>query len=85
MMTGAAGFKELQEGNTNTEQDFEAQWQIEETNMGNIDQLKWAIEQGRAIVVSNGSFMEQSGAAAWTIEGTTDQQSIVGTGITPGA
>jgi len=59
-MTGAAGFKELQEKKNNTEQGFKEQWWIEETNMGDIDQLKWAIEQGRAIAVSNGSFMEQT-------------------------
>jgi len=53
-------------------------------NTGDIVQLLKAIVQGKAIAVSDGSFMEQSGMASWTIEGTTAYHRIVGTGITPG-
>jgi len=84
MLMGTAGFAEGQEGNTTSEQDFEAQWTMEEMNTGNVVQLLTAIAQGKAIAVSDGSFMEQSGVAAWTIEGTTARHCIVGTGITPG-
>jgi len=81
---GAAVFAEGQEGNTTSKQDFEAQWKMEEMNTGDIVQLITAIAQGKVIVVSDGSFMEQPGAAVWTIEGTTAHQHIIGTGITPG-
>jgi len=81
MMTGAAGFEEKQEETINKEQEFEEQWWIEEMNMGNTEQLKLAIAQGSAIAVSNGSFKEQTGAAAWTIEGATDKHNIIGIGV----
>jgi len=84
MLMGTAGFAEGKEENTTNKQEFEAQWATEEMNTGDIVQLLKAIVQGKAIAISDGSFMEQSGAAAWMIEGTTAYHHIVGTGITPG-
>ncbi len=49
-----------------------------------IDHLIQNMVKGQAVTVSNGSFMEQAGAAAWTIEGKSVQHQIIGKGITPG-
>jgi len=52
---------------------------------GNEDILINAIRQGIALAVSDGSFQNQAGAAAWTIESETKENRIVRNGRTPGA
>jgi len=54
------------------------------TEEGDLETLFQAILSGTAVAVSNGSFKDQEGAAAWTIEGPTAANRIVGHGITPG-
>jgi len=39
---------------------------------------------GKAVVVSNGSYMETIGTAAWIIEGPMANNHIIGTRYTPG-
>jgi len=51
---------------------------------GEINYLIQDILQGQAVAVSDGSFMEQSGAAVWTIKGKSAQHQITGEGLTPG-
>ena len=50
----------------------------------NIDKIVQAIANGSAIGVSDGSFKDEFGTAAWVLEDITAQQRIVGTLITPG-
>jgi len=43
-----------------------------------------AISAGMAVAISDGSFQEQAGSVAWTIESTTKQHQILRFGRTPG-
>jgi len=54
------------------------------TEEGDLEKLFQAIFSGTAVAVSGGSFKDQAGAAAWTIEGPTAANRIVGHGFTPG-
>jgi len=69
------------DGNNNTT--FETQWDYEYTIEGTAEQLCLAIIKGEAIAVSDGSFQWGNGAAAWTIEGSTARNWIIGAGRTP--
>jgi hypothetical protein len=42
------------------------------------------IQQGNAIAISDGSFKNTYGMAAWVIEGTLQQNQLVGRTIAPG-
>jgi len=64
---------------------FAQEWQIEMEYIGNINILAEAFSSGQAVAVSDGSYMEETGAAAWTIKATTTSNRIVGTGYTPGS
>jgi len=63
---------------------FIQQWNIKHHQEGEIDQLVEVIQKGQAVVVSNGSYKDATGAAAWTIEGMMAQHQITGQGTTPG-
>jgi len=51
---------------------------------GDKEMLIHAIHSGTVVAVSNGSFKDWAGAAAWTIEGAMVANRIVGNGLTPG-
>jgi len=65
-------------------QDFWVTWRCEYSLEGDAKALKQAIEDGKAVAVSDGSFQCRAGAAAWTIEGTMAENRIQGAGQTPG-
>jgi len=48
-------------------------WGIQLETHGQEQTVVEAIKQGQAVAVSNGSFQEQAGSAAWTIKSTTKQ------------
>jgi len=50
---------------------------------GTAEELRQAILLGRVVAVSDGSFQDTAGAAAWTIEGTTAIHHLWGEGQTP--
>ncbi len=58
--------------------------QCEYSTQGNAQALQEAIIQGIAVAVSDGSYQLEKGAAAWTIEGVTAENRILGVGPTPG-
>jgi len=64
---------------------FLDQWNIIQRTSSDIQILIQAILNGQAVAVSNGSFMDNSGIVAWTIEGQNATHCLTGTGITPGA
>ena len=49
------------------------------------DDLVAAIEAGTAIAVSDGSFKEVFGTAAWTIRGASNEAFLTGVNVVPGA
>jgi len=49
-----------------------------------VAQVIQALSHGTAVAVSDGSFKDYAGAAAWTIEGDTAANRVVGTSLTPG-
>jgi len=54
------------------------------TTEGSTAQVIQALCDGTAVAVSDGSFKDYAGAAAWTIEGDTAANRVVGTGLTLG-
>ncbi len=66
------------------EKKFWETWQCEETIVGQVEILIQAIRTGKAVAVSDGSYKDQHGAAAWTIESETDLNRLSGAGLTPG-
>jgi len=67
MVTGHAAIDTKQ---AEDNQDFWVTWQCEYSLEGDAKVLKQAIEEGKVVAVSNGSFQCGARAAAWTIEGT---------------
>jgi len=65
-------------------QTFFESWQGEHTIEGEIQALIQDIISGHAVAVSDGSFRDQHGAAAWTIEGKDTSSKLQGAGVTPG-
>jgi len=59
-------------------------WNMKLQTMGRLSDLKGDIQQGYGYIVSDGSFSQEAGAAAWIIEGRTASARIIGTMITPG-
>jgi len=84
MVTGTNIIKE--EDTTTYEEDnkFDTGWGVSTACHGDMIQLANTIIKGQAVAVSNGSFQEQHGSVAWTIEGTSSQHQIIGKGRTPG-
>jgi len=72
--------RELSTPQTNVEEEWGIQIQLE----GNEEIIIEAIWHGTAIAVSDGSFQNQAGAAAWTIKSATKEHRIVEHGRTPG-
>jgi len=70
---------------TTTEEDAtEVDWGITNVQQGDLTQLEEAIKKGVAVAVSDGSFQDSKGSAAWTIEGRNQAHRIRGSGRTPG-
>jgi len=65
-------------------QSFHDSWQCERVTHGNPSVLIQAITAGKAVAVSDGSYKDHQGAAAWTIEGADDGVQLHGAGLTPG-
>ena len=63
---------------------FNQDWGVTITQQGNLGNLEEAIISGDAIAVSNGLFQDSNGLAAWTIEGSNQDNCILGSGRTPG-
>jgi len=51
---------------------------------GSVAEVIQALRKGNAVAVSDGSFKDYAGAAAWTIEGDTAANRVVSTGLTLG-
>jgi len=66
------------------EHQFRKRWEFEEEVMGKVPEIVRAIHDGKAIAVSDGSYKEGCGAAAWTIEGADATDKIIGAGLVPG-
>jgi len=64
--------------------DITSNWQIQLEIQGTLDQIKEDIGNNQAIAVSDGSYQQDSSAAAWIIEGSTGANRIKGSMITPG-
>jgi len=60
------------------ESTFCSNWKWEVTVDGTVPGIVKAIQDGHAIAVSDGSFKDGKGAAAWTIEGDSSQDKITG-------
>jgi len=63
---------------------FSQTWKLEVETIGTEQVVVEAITQGTALVVSDGSFKEGQGAAAWTIKGRTATNKITGACLVPG-
>jgi len=71
-------------GKTTEHNKFLQDWQIQIENVGQSWNLEEAIQTGKAVAVSDGSYMEVIGTTAWTIEAHTARDCIIGMGYTPG-
>jgi len=60
-------------------------WQCKYGVEGDPNNLCKAIQQAYAVAVSDGSFQDGAGVAAWTIKSKTAECRIKGAGLTPGA
>jgi len=58
-------------------------WHLKLTCMGKLHKLQAELEQGHSFVVSDGSFCEDKGTAAWIIEGKDKEHHIIGVWTTP--
>jgi len=63
---------------------FSRTWELEVETVGTEQVVVADITQGTALAVSNGSFKEGRGVAAWTIEGRTATDKITGACLVPG-
>jgi len=63
---------------------FTRVWKLEVEESGEAQEIVKVIENGTAIAVSNGTFKPGRGAAAWTIEGGTANDKIMGACLVPG-
>jgi len=70
---------------TTVDNQLDGQWGIQHELHDSKEQLVEAICKGIAIAVSNRSFQDQQGAAAWTIEGYNKNNQILSKGTTPGS
>jgi len=60
------------------------EWQLSISYHRSLENIRRAMDNNKALVVSNGSFQEQSGACTWIIEGETSADRIEGSMHTPG-
>jgi len=66
---------------------FELFWTWQKCNLtseGSMTNLIQVIHNGQAVEVSDGTFKDQAGAAAWMIEGCMAEDRLWGTGLTLG-
>jgi len=84
MVTGMDAIEQETKVTNEEEAKFDIDWGVTILQQGDMMQLTKVIINGHVVAVSNGSFQEQQGSAAWTIEGTTSLHCIVGQGRTPG-
>jgi len=63
---------------------FAHDWNLRLTTVGSLRNLITDIQNGHGYVVSDGSYRNDAGAAAWIIEGCDATSRIIGTMITPG-
>ncbi len=70
---------------SSTHEGFLQEWQVQTEDIGNSSALAEAFKNGKAVAVSDGSYMNATGTATWTIEGQSAMDRIVGTGYTPGS
>jgi len=68
----------------NSDSFLATEWQHQLQVQGCLLDLKQELKESYGYVVSNGSYHNQSGAAAWIIEGKTSTNWITGMIITPG-
>jgi len=80
----AADIKQQQPLQANHQQELFYEWGIATETQGQEHIVVEAITNGYAVAVSNGSFQEQVGLAACTIESQTHHHRIRGQGRTPG-
>ncbi len=60
-------------------------WQLKIMTIGKLTELKEAVRQGDRFIVSDGSYRNEAGAAAWIIEGRSGGPQPIGTMITLGS
>jgi len=84
MVTGTDAIDQDTTATNDEETKLDTEWGITITQQGEMAMLREAVITSQVVAVSNGSFQDQSGSAAWTIEGTTSAYHIVGTGRMPG-
>jgi len=84
MVTGKAPIEQPLTSLTTAEDAFELDWGITNEQQGKLAQLEEAIKTGVVVAVSDGSFQDSKGSAAWTIEGRNQFHHIRGSGWTPG-
>jgi len=60
-------------------------WQLKVWTVGSLLVLKNEIQNGHGYIVSNGSYRNDAGVAAWIIEGQSASSWIISTMITPGS
>jgi len=84
-VNGAVDIEQQQPPTSNQQQELFHAWGITMEIQGQEQIVVEAITNGYAVVVSNGSFQEQVGLVAWTIESQTHHHQIRGQGRTPRA
>jgi len=78
MVTGMALIDQDPAPQRMTATDFDQEWGVTITQQGNLGNLEEAIISGEAITVSDGSFQDSNGSAAWTVEGRNHNHHILG-------
>jgi len=68
-----------------THEGFLQEWQVQTEYLGKSQILAEAFKNSKAVAVSDGSYREVMGTAAWTIEGRSSEDQIVSIGYTPGS
>jgi len=63
---------------------FAKEWQWKVNVVGRLKELKQVMAEGFGYAVSNGSYHELAGLAAWIIEGRDSSHWLIGTIHTPG-
>jgi len=79
----------LEDGHATSWQQFQSSkfwrdWKWEITVVGEVQEIVAAITDGTALAVSDGSYKEGRGAAAWTIEGHSAKDKVTGACLVPG-
>jgi len=64
---------------------FAVMWHLKTQVISKLGLLCQDIANGKGFAVSNGSFKDNKGAAAWIIEGSSGSNRLQGTCLTPGA